>query len=309
MLLCALMLGAPGALAAKLKPAPGHSFAVIGHSFDVGGIEARLEQALAISAGQHNAFVVATGIKGNDEPCADRLYLHRRDMFDQADSAVIVAPAASDWSECKNSRGRSQAIERLNRLRELFYPEPLTLGRRTLELSRLSASAKFRSYAENAHWSVGKVLYATVNMPVNNNNYRQEAGRNSEFEDRAVANRFWLNRLFAQARRKKLDALVLFSEGDVRVLLEPPSLFERLGRGDSGHDGFAETRKQIQHHAGKFDGKVLLINTAKPADGAKPKIVWRGNLGHVSAGSQLLRVRVQDRASDQTEELFRLEQP
>ena len=116
---------------------------------------------------------------------------------------MIVMPAASDWSDCKNSAGRTAAIERLNRLRELYYAEPESLGERKLDVTRLSANAKFRSYAENAHWVVGDVLYATVNVPANNNHYLPEAGRNSEYEDRLVANRFWLNRLFALARAQE----------------------------------------------------------------------------------------------------------
>ncbi|MDB5935715.1 MAG: hypothetical protein JWQ01_3059, partial [Massilia sp.] len=205
---------------------------------------------------------------------------------------VIVLPAASDWSECKNSAGRSVAIERLNRLRELYFSEPASLGARKLPLTRLSSSAKFRSYAENAHWEVGDVLYATVNLPANNNHYRPEAGRNSEYEDRLVANRFWLNRLFAMAKREKRDALVLFSEGDVKALEQPKGLRALLGRATTRQDGFDEPRRQIATLAQKFPGKVLLIDTAAVNSDAKPTIEWRGNLGHLSLGSGAVEVKV-----------------
>ncbi len=290
---CLAALAVHGALlAAPRKDPDRHQFGVIGHSFHNGGGEAKLKQAIADESESALAFVVVTGIKGADEPCSDKLYEKRREMFDDARRPMIVAPAASDWSECKNSAGRSVAIERLNRLRELFFSEPTSLGVHKLPLTRLSASPRFRSYAENAHWEVGDVLYATVNLPANNNHYRPEAGRNSEYEDRLVANRFWLNRLFAMAKREKLDAIVLFSEGDVKALTQPTGLRALLGRASGRQDGFDEPRRQIATLAQGFAGKVLLIDTNSTSKGGAPKIEWRGNLGHLSLGSEAVEVKV-----------------
>jgi hypothetical protein len=290
---CLAALALHGALLAAPKKDPDrHQFGVIGHSFHNGGGEAKLKQAIADESEPALAFVVVTGIKGADEPCSDKLYERRRDMFDDARRPMIVAPAASDWSECKNSAGRSVAIERLNRLRELFFSEPASLGAHKLPLTRLSASPRFRSYAENAHWEVGDVLYATVNLPANNNHYRPEAGRNSEYEDRLVANRFWLNRLFAMAKREKLDAIVLFSEGDVKALTQPTGLRALLGRSSGRQDGFDEPRRQIATLAQGFPGKVLLVDTNSARKAAAPGIEWRGNLGHLSLGSEAVEVKV-----------------
>lgn len=299
--LCALLaasLLAAGALAAKdAKDAKEdddvHRFAVIGHGVADGG-ETRLKEALDAADEKSTAFLVVTGIKGVKEACSDKLYQQRRDLVGDARRPAIVVPAASDWTECRNSAGRTNAIERLNRMRELFYAEPQSLGARKLPLTRQSTSPRFRSYAENAHWSVGKVLYAALNLPANNNHYLTEAGRNSEYEDRLVANRFWLNRLFAIARRDKLEAIVLFAEGDLKALSQPTGLRALLRRAvpvpDS--DGFAETRRQVLALAQKFPGKVLLVDSAPLAKGAKPAIEWRGNLGHLSVGQEEIEVSV-----------------
>ncbi len=303
-LLCVALLAVPGLSAGAPKPGA-HRFGVIGHSFTNGGGEPQLEQALAGTEQSGLAFVVATGIKGATEPCSDTLYEQRRDLFDKARRPIIVVPAASDWSDCKSAGGTSIAIERLNRLRELFYPEPVSLGQRPLPLSRLSTSGQFRSYAENAHWVAGKVLYATVNIPANNNHFRPEAGRNSEFEDRAVANRFWLSRLFGLARRKKMDAVVLFSEGDLKALDEKTGLMALLNRSNNKQDGFAPVRRQINSLSKKFNGKVLLIDTAPRQPGTAAAIEWRANLGHASVGSDVLEVRV----APGDEPMFRLEKP
>ncbi|PWF47756.1 hypothetical protein [Massilia glaciei] len=294
--LLAALLAAPAASAHERDRPERHQFGVIGHSFgaDTGHARAlaRLKKSSAAMDEAALSFVVATGIKGNGEACSDELYLERRALFDAARRPTIVAPAASDWSDCKTPSGRKAATERLSRYREIFFNEPISLGKQPLALTRQSDNGKFRSYSENAHWIVGPVLYATVNLPANNNNFLNAAGRNSEFEDRMVANRFWLNRLFALARRSKFEAVVLFSEGDVKALEKISRLRALLTRAPTRQDGFAAPRRQIGVLAEKFKGKVLLVDTAALDKGAAPAIIWRDNLGHVSLGAQSVRVQV-----------------
>ncbi|WP_208296282.1 hypothetical protein [Telluria antibiotica] len=288
-LLLALAVLLAGGARAEAREDDAHRFAIIGHGFTDGG-DKHLKQALADNDDGAVAFLVVTGIKGANEPCTDKLYQKRRDLIDEARRPVVVLPSGSDWTECRNTAGRSNAIERLNRIRELFYGEPDSLGARKLSLTRQSMSPRFRSYAENAHWSVGKVLYATINMPANNNHYLNEAGRNSEYEDRLVANRFWLNRLFAIARRDKLEAVVLFSEGDVKALSQPTGLQALLRDAAPDNDGFAEPRRLILSLAQKFHGKVLLVDGTRVR--GRPAIEWRGNVGHLAAGADALEVVV-----------------
>jgi hypothetical protein len=291
--LAAALLAAPlaGARDGARGSSDEHRFGVIGHSFTRAG-DAAFRKALAETSEKSLAFVVVTGIKAASEPCGDKLYQDRHDLIDKAKRPVIVLPAGSDWTDCRNTAGRTNAVERLNRMRELFHGEPQSLGAKKLPLTRLSTSPRFRSYAENAHWTVDSVLYATVNLPANNNHYLAAAGRNSEYEDRLVATRFWLNRLFTLARRDKVDAIVLFSEGDLKPLAEPTGLRSLLRRAPTTRDGFAATRNQVQLLAQKFDGKVLLIDSAALPGKARPAIEWRGNVGHVSVGGEAVEVKV-----------------
>lgn len=281
---------APAAAAAGV-----FDFGVIGHPLQHGRDEAALKRAIADVAQTNPAFVVATGIKAVNEPCSDKLYAQRRDLLNESGAPMIVSLAGSDWSACINSAGRSNAIERLNRLREVFYVDSESLGARRQPVTRLSATAKFRSYAENSHWEYGKVLFATINLPANNNHYRPEAGRNSEFEDRLVANRAWLHRLFTLAERQKMRGLVLFSDGDAGVTAEEG--FSLLPSFQTKQDGFAEVRKQIRSMAEKYKGTVLLIDS-QPVQAAaagthnEPAIQWRGNVGHVTMTSDWAEVHV-----------------
>jgi hypothetical protein len=286
-----LAAAALAALPAGAAPARDGSFqfGVIGHSFKSGPDESVLKRAIIDATQTNPAFIVATGIKSSSEPCSDKLYAQRRAILDESDKPMIVSLAGSDWSGCLNSAGRSNAIERLNRLREVFFTDGESLGARRLVLNRLSGTAKFRSYAENAHWEYGKVLFATINLPANNNHYRPEAGRNSEFEDRLVANRAWLHRLFTLAERKNLDGVVLFSDGDIG-LPQDDSWFA-LPSFQNKQDGFAAPRKQIKAMAEQFKGKVLLIDT-QSGSGAEPAINWRGNVGHLSLAAEWVQLRV-----------------
>jgi hypothetical protein len=269
-----------------------HRFALIGHAAGRAEGDTRLKEAIGETDGKTTAFLLVTGIKGDREACSDKLYEKRKALIDDAHRPVVVVLAGSDWAGCLNSAGRSNALERLNRLRELLYGEPGALGTGKLALTRQSSSPRFRSYAENAHWSVGKVLYATLNLPANNNHYLTEAGRNSEYEDRLVANRFWLNRLFTIARRDKLEAVVLFADGDMKALSQPTGLRALLREAVPEEDGFAETRRLVALLAQKFSGKTLLVDSAPLARGTKPAIEWRGNLGHLSTGQHVLEVDV-----------------
>lgn len=346
-LLCAVLaclgaLGAdpfsPGAQAARRTAADAvdsvdaggadqHRFVLIGHSAGKPDDDKRLRRTIDALDGERTAFLVAAGIKGDTEPCSDKLYQKRRELLDSARRPVIVVLAGSDWTSCTNSTGRSAAIERLSRLRELLYGTPEALGAGKLALTRQSSSARFRGYAENAHWTVGKVLYATLNLPANNNHYLSEAGRNSEYEDRLVANRYWLNRLFTIARRDKFEAVVLFADGDLKALAQPTGLRALLARAVPEDDGFAATRRQVVSLAQKFSGKVLLVDSAPPAGappppnaspntapapaaeaaarpGARPTIEWRGNLGHLSTGQQAPQGALEVEVEPSTKRVF-----
>jgi hypothetical protein len=198
---------------------------------------------------------------------------------------VIVLPAGSDWTECRNSAGRTNAIERLNRLRELFYGEPNRWARASCADAPVDEPA-FRSYAENAHWTVGKVLYATINLPANNNHYLPEAGRNSEYEDRAGGQPLLAEPpVRAWPRRDKLDAIVLFSEGDLKALAEPTGTARLLRRARRTTTA-SRARRQMQALAQKFPARCCWSTARRWPKGAKPAIEWRGNLGHVSVGAE-----------------------
>ncbi len=281
-------------------------FGVIANSSKIKPDEAALKRAIAQSNDANLAFVVVNGVKSSIEACSDQIYMQRKELLNSAENGVIVSLAASDWSDCKNSSGKPNAIERLSRVRDLFFSDEFSLGASKIPLTRLSSTAKFRGYGENARWEFDDILFATINLPASNNRFRAEAGRNSEFEDRLVANRHWLNRIFAFAKRKPYRGIVLFSDGNPALTANAMRNVAANGK----RDGFAEIRQQITSLSGKFPGKVLFIDDqirpnnngggkaiaddqgSRLENGAADGIVWRGNLGHLSVVSGWLELIV-----------------
>lgn len=282
--LCTLLMSELPAVAGSKE----FSFGVISYPQQNSAAASALRDAIDDNDAANLAFVVTNGIKAAGEPCTDQLYNQRKALLQTAKNSVIVSPAAADWAECKSANGKTSAVGKLNRLRELFFNDDFSFGAARIPVIRQSANAKFRSYAENARWEMGNTMFATINLPANNNHYVSDAGRNSEFEDRLVANRNWLRRVFTYATRKKLSGIVLFCDGN------PLSVV-----GNSKRDGFAETRRYILGLAAKFPGNVLLVHGQRTAStGVAPDIIWHGNMGELDAGSDLVKLTVN--ASDST---------
>ncbi|KAF1042371.1 MAG: hypothetical protein GAK35_02744 [Herbaspirillum frisingense] len=289
-LLTALLACTALTLAARPASAAAQDFAfgVISHAFAGSNGEEVLRQAITETDADNLAFVVVNGIKSASEPCDDALYSQRHELLSQAQNGVFMSLAGSDWITCRDREQRSDAIERLARMRELFHAGEFSFGASRLPLLRQSLTPKFRSYAENTRWEVGNVLFATVNLPAGNNHFLLDGGRNSEFEDRLIANRNWLQHLFAFAALKKSAAIVFFSDGN--PFGPPPKRsFFRTQR-----DGFAETRRAFSDLAGKFQGRVLVVHGETMKAKTPPRILWTGNLGNVGVGERWLKVVVDD---------------
>lgn len=251
--------------------------------------EAGLRDAILVTDADSLAFVVSSGIKTTLEGCTDKLFSKRKELFQSAKNGLIVSIAASDWSNCKADNGRSMAIERLSRIRDLFFEDDFSFGASKLPLTRQASTPKYRTYVENLRWDIGNMVFATIHLPSNNNDFVAAAGRNSEFDDRLIANRDWLRRIFGVATQKGAAGIVLFCDGNPMTV---PNSLGLLSLG-ARRDGFAEIRKQILVLSARFPGKVVLIHgQSGAATAATSTLTWRGKLGDVSVGTGWIRLTV-----------------
>lgn len=259
------------------------SFAVIAHPRTSSQDDAMLQSAIEETDEDNLAFVAVHGIKAGDAPCTDKIYLRQKALLERARNGVVVSIAASDWAKCPPESTKSSAVARLGRLRDLFFFDDFSLGESRIPVIRQSTIAKFRGFPENARWQIGNVMFATINLPSNNNNYVVDAGRNSEFEDRLVANRDWLNRVFTYAQRGKVAGIVLFTDNSPFSVSTAPA---------GQRDGYAETRKLLSTLSAKFSGTILIVHGQAPARSRPAAIKWQGNIGELGTPPGWTKVNV-----------------
>lgn len=264
-------------LYAYSAPTTSFSFGVISKPLKAVAGEAMVRNAIIESDADNLAFVVANGIKASDEACTDAVYKKRLMLLDSAQNGLIVSLTASDWAQCVNTQNRSIATERLARVRDLFFADEFSFGASKIPVIRQSIMPQFRMYAENMHWRINDVIFATIDLPSNNNNYLNAAGRNSEFEDRQIANADWLKRIFLTAKIGKLDGIVLFCDGNPFAPVEHSSIFSSSNK----REGYADIRRQIVAFSEKFQGNILIVHSDDQFRSlpASPGINWHGNIG------------------------------
>jgi hypothetical protein len=193
------------------------------------------------------AFVVHVGdFKRATETCSDEIFLQRREWFDQSPHPFIFVPGDNEWTDCRRPFGAARdPLERMEKLRELFFSRQTSLGKRRISVARQSvpAAGGYR-YPEHARWEHEGILFVTLNVP-GPDNFPQVA---AEFAARDRAVRQWLTESFAMARARKLRGLVVFMHGD-------PWNF--LGQ---TRKGFTRLMETLAAETRAFDGAVLLVN-------------------------------------------------
>ena len=140
---------------------------MIGHAFRKRPTKPALRQAIAETDADNLAFVVVNGIKSADEPCSDKLYEHAGKALSQRRrTELIVSLAGKRLGRVQAQQrpiGRHGAPEPVARI--YFSADEFSFGATRIPLIRQSTTPKFRSYAENARWEIGDIMFATINLP------------------------------------------------------------------------------------------------------------------------------------------------
>lgn len=148
-------------------------------------------------------------------PCADATFQDRLGLAQKSKHSFIFTPGDNDWTDCYRAKPRAyEPLERLARLREMFYPDDFSLGQTKLKLARQSADANYAKFRENAQWTYADVLFVTVHMVGSNNNFGRTAEMDKEYAERNAANIAWLRQAFAQARKHGNRALMILAQAN-----------------------------------------------------------------------------------------------
>ncbi|CAE6704019.1 hypothetical protein R69927_01449 [Paraburkholderia domus] len=245
--------------------APRYAFAVIANTMQSPADEAPTQRLIeAISRDREVSFIVYDGnLKGAKEACRDALYERRHALLETSRPALFFIPGQHDWADCGTAEaGGFDPVERLDQLRQTLFTDSTSMGQNPIALTRESEVSRFRPFRENVRWQVGDTVFVGLNAPSPNNHYLTAGGRNGEFEDRVIANAFWLEHAAEYAKRRDAHAIVVFIQGD-----PDPERYERPDRfawlrftRNTRRDGFLEFKRSLVKLAQIFRGPVLVIH-------------------------------------------------
>jgi len=165
------------------------------------------------------AFVIHVGdIKGGGA-CSDELYAERKREFDASAHPLVYTPGDNEWTDCRRpSMGSMDPLERLARLREVFFGDDLSLGREkmaTLVQDRCAdAHCTCPVYRENRQWVRSGVRFVTLNVPGSHNNVGFDAASDAEARCRDQANAAWLDAAVQSSLAPDTRALVVAIQAD-----------------------------------------------------------------------------------------------
>jgi hypothetical protein len=213
------------------------------------------ERLLAEISRHQPAFTVHCGdTKGGGEPPSDALLERVRRWFDAIDSAVIYTPGDNEWTDVhRENNGRQDPLVWLAKVRALYFATEQSMGRRPIPLVTQRRDPAFAKFVENARWTRGGVVFATVHVVGSNNNCQPGIpGAMEEFRERDAANVAWVRATFAEARRTTAAGVALFFQA------EPigPLGAVRPGR----ESGFARFLETVEVEARSFAKPVLLVH-------------------------------------------------
>lgn len=200
------------------------------------------------------AFTVHLGdTKGSEEPTTDAFYLRRREEFDRFETALVYTPGDNEWTDTHTPRaGGHEPTERLARLRQIYFADERSRGRRPLALVTQRRDPAHARFVEHARWTEGGVVFATVHVVGSQNNHQPKVpGALEEWRERDAAVAAWVRATFAAARAAAAPAVGLFFQANPFA----------VDRGRPGHDaGFGNFLQVLEEEARAFARPVLLVH-------------------------------------------------
>jgi hypothetical protein len=154
---------------------------------------------------------------GGLPPCSDDAFQDRLRLAQSSRHPFVFVPGDNEWADCHRAKPRTyDPLERLAKLRRMFFAGDQSLGRRPLRLTRQSEQARYAPFRENVRWSKGGVLFVTLHMVGSNNNLGRTPEMDAESSERTAANLAWMREAFALARRDGHKAIMMIAQADPR---------------------------------------------------------------------------------------------
>ncbi|MBI5259931.1 MAG: hypothetical protein HY855_25750 [Burkholderiales bacterium] len=165
---------------------------------------------------QQPAFTLHVGdFKDGLSDCSDALYERLHGDFQRFEGALVYTPGDNDWVDCQ--RTGADPLERLQALRQRFFGNASSLGRRPIAVQRQAdLMPEHGRLRENLRWWHEGVLFTTFHTvgPYNNIDFDNAALR-QEHAQRESANAAWIQAAFTLAHAQRARALVFATQADM----------------------------------------------------------------------------------------------
>jgi hypothetical protein len=193
------------------------------------------------------AFLMHVGdFKAQSQPCSDDNFTRIRDLFKAYPKPVVYTPGDNEWTDCHGVG--ADPIERLDKVRELFFNDKQTLRLDKLGVKFQSATPKYSRYVENFRFTKSGVLFVVAHVVGSNNNRREtDEAAMQEYNLRVEANQVFLKDSFAEAVKSQAKAVVVVIHGN-------PD-FETGKK-----NGFEDFRATMRDFLSNFDRPVVCIH-------------------------------------------------
>ena len=184
------------------------SFGVMGDAPYNAREEPRFVRMIESMGREPLAFVVHVGDTKGTAPCTDELYARRKEQFERSAHPLVYTPGDNEWIDCRDpANGAYDPLERLAKLRAIYFGDALSMGRRRIKLEVQSG------FPENRLWEHGHVVFATIHVAGSNNNRGHGVAGDREADLRDAANLAWLESAGERAREAR--ALVIFAQANL----------------------------------------------------------------------------------------------
>jgi len=214
-----------------------------------------------------------SAIKDSKTPttCSDALYEQAAGYFNALNKPAFFVPGDNDWTDCdRPANGAYNERERLDFERAKFFGTPKSFGKTTLDTivqaGNLCLGSKgMVQCVENRRWNFKGVTYATVNIQGSCNNLCDESPDPQEWMLRNIADRIWLQQVFAAAKADNSVAVVLLTQADpgfdlsdaTRTETRDPKTFAEA---DKDPDGFSDYLNTLRSEVMAFRKPVLYVH-------------------------------------------------
>jgi hypothetical protein len=207
------------------------------------------------------SFIVFGGdFKNGSTVCDDATFNDRLARFEASQHPLVFLPGDNEWTDChRENNGSYDPIERLTRIRGMFYPPGHSLGRTTIPLTNQSTVAGYEKFVENVRWTAGDVAYVGLDIQGSNNNLGRTPAMDAEYAERNAANIAWLREAFTLAKQNSSKAIMVIIQADPQFPLIADDVARTNGMKDEGPSGFADFLKTLEEETLAFGGKPVVL--------------------------------------------------